>query len=58
MLNNLLEINMTKKKANRVNVLRVRLSDHEFEKLKAFAESHDQNVSHIIREYIRRLPNT
>lgn len=41
----------------RDNVIRVRMSNHETHKLKAFAEKHGVTVSHVIREYVRRLPN-
>jgi predicted DNA-binding protein len=47
---------MTRKKI-RTETLRVRLSVHEDQKLRAFAEHHDHPVSRVIREYIRRLPN-
>lgn len=39
------------------NTLRVRLSDHEMTKLEGYAEKHGWTISHVIREYIRRLPN-
>lgn len=47
---------MGRKRAFRTEWLRVRLTKHEDRKLKAFAESHDRTASHVIREYIRRLP--
>ncbi len=37
--------------------LQIRLSQHEFDKLEAFAQKRDVNMSQVIREYIRRLPN-
>lgn len=45
------------KRSVKSTVLQVRLSEHESEKLQAYAESHEISVSHVIREYIRRLPN-
>jgi hypothetical protein len=39
-------------------MLRVRLTPHENTKLENFAARHGVTVSHIIREYIRRLPNS
>jgi hypothetical protein len=45
------------KKPTKLRTLRVRTSDHEMEKLEAYAERHEVTVSHVIREYIRRLPN-
>jgi hypothetical protein len=39
-------------------VLRVRLTAHELQKLKAFAEGRGVTASHVIHEYIRRLPNS
>ena len=33
------------------------LTDEEFEKLKAYAASKDVSMAHILREYIKRLPN-
>lgn len=38
-------------------VLRVRVTSHQLQKLKAYAEKHDTTVSRVIHEYIRRLPN-
>lgn len=45
------------KRAVKSTMLRVRLSEHESEKLQVYADSHGVSISHIIREYIRRLPN-
>lgn len=39
------------------NVVRVRMTAHEAVKLKAFAEKRGTSVSHVLREYVRRLPN-
>jgi hypothetical protein len=36
--------------------LRVRLTEYEENKLSRYAEKHSVSVSHVIREYIRRLP--
>lgn len=41
----------------KTNIIRIRLTDHELEKLKAFSEEHGWTISHTICEYIRRLPN-
>lgn len=38
--------------------LRVRLTKHQMTKLKEHAKKHGTTVSHIIHEYIRRLPNS
>ena len=43
--------------ANKVMLLRVRLSEHEQMKLETYTTKHDVSMSHVIREYIRRLPN-
>jgi hypothetical protein len=34
----------------------VRLTSYEFEKLQDFADNRGVTMSHVIREYIRRLP--
>jgi hypothetical protein len=49
---------MQSKKAVKSNTLRVRLSDHEMSKLESYAKNHEWTISHVIREYIRRLPNS
>lgn len=38
-------------------LLRIRLTDHERTKLSSYAARHGWTASHVIREYIRRLPN-
>ena len=38
-------------------ILRVRVTSHQFQKLKAHAEKHGVSMSHVIHEYLRRLPN-
>lgn len=50
-------VKVNNKKPTKNTVLRVRLSNHEMTKLEKFAEKRDQTLSHVIREYIRRLPN-
>lgn len=45
-----------KKAQTKVKLLRVRLSEREESKLRAYAERHGRSVSLVIREYIRRLP--
>lgn len=42
----------------RTKMLRVLLSDEEFERLKDYAQSHDRLISEVIRDYIKRLPKT
>lgn len=42
----------------RTKMLRVLLSDKEFEKLKEYAHDNDQKVPEVIRDYIKRLPKT
>jgi hypothetical protein len=41
----------------KTEVLRVRLTKRYREKLKAYAASHGVSESHVINEYIRRLPH-
>ncbi len=48
---------MKTKKVAKSNTLRVRLSERETTKLEAYADAHGWTVSHVIREYIRRLPS-
>jgi len=40
----------------RNKVLRVRLSDEEWERLKSFARAKDHTLTEVIRDYIKRLP--
>jgi len=40
----------------REKLLRVRLSDEEYEWLKDYAESTNRQISEVIRDYIKRLP--
>ena len=40
----------------REKTLRVRLDEKEWQKLQAYADSKAVGMSHIIRDYIRRLP--
>lgn len=44
-------------KARKEKVIRVRVSVHESKKVTAFADKRGTSISHVIREYIRRLPN-
>jgi hypothetical protein len=48
---------MQTKKATKSNTLRIRVSNHELTKLESYAKKHGWTISHVIREYIRRLPN-
>lgn len=48
---------MKGKKTTKEEVLRVRVTAHQLQKLKAHATKHGVTVSHVIHEYIRRLPN-
>lgn len=48
---------MTRKKPMKSEWLRVRIDTHEKNKITAYADKHDRTVAHVIREYIRRLPN-
>ncbi|AFZ12771.1 hypothetical protein Cri9333_1888 [Crinalium epipsammum PCC 9333] len=41
----------------REKTLRVRLDEKEWEKLQVYADSKGVGMSHIIRDYIRRLPH-
>ena len=45
------------KRTLKERLVRVCLSEHEYQKLNAYAEKHEVTVSHVIREYLRRLPN-
>jgi hypothetical protein len=45
------------KRDKRTELLRVRVTPHEKTKLEWYAERHGSDSSHVIREYIRRLPN-
>ncbi|NJO41052.1 MAG: CopG family transcriptional regulator [Cyanobacteria bacterium CRU_2_1] len=40
----------------REKLLRVRLSNKEYEWLKDYAEATDRQISEVIRDYIKRLP--
>jgi len=40
----------------RNKVLRVRLFDEEWERLKSFARAKDYTLTEVIRDYIKRLP--
>jgi predicted DNA-binding protein len=41
---------------SREKTLRVRLSEEEFDRLKAYAEETNRLISEVIRDYIKRLP--
>ncbi|MEH1909951.1 MAG: hypothetical protein V7L05_15290 [Nostoc sp.] len=43
---------------NRPKVYNLRFSDEEWAKLKAYAESKQITPAEILRDYIKRLPNT
>ena len=47
----MVKVNTTKK----TRMLRVRLTEHQYQKLKTFAENRGYTVSHVVTEYIRRL---
>jgi hypothetical protein len=47
---------MKREKPAKIKTLRVRLSQDEDAKLAQFASLHEVTISHVIREYIRRLP--
>ncbi len=47
---------MGQKKPTKEKLLRVRLTEHEESKLRAYAARHDRSMSLVVREYIRRLP--
>lgn len=40
----------------REKMLRVRLSEEEYEQLKDYAQSTKRQISEVIRDYIKRLP--
>lgn len=40
----------------RDKILRVRLSDEEWERLETYAKSKDYTLTEVIRDYIKRLP--
>ena len=47
---------MANKKVVKEKLLRVRLTEREETKLRAYADKHGRSMSLVIREYIRRLP--
>lgn len=53
-----IEVSMNKIKSKKDQVLRVRVTSHQLQKLKLYALNHGVSVSHIIQEYIKRLPNS
>ena len=46
-----------KRQAKKTKVFRARLSERQFNKLYAFAQKHEVTMTHVLHEYIRRLPN-
>ncbi len=40
----------------RNKILRVRLSDEEWERLENYAKSKDYTLTEVIRDYVKRLP--
>jgi hypothetical protein len=48
---------MKRKRLTRKTWIRVRVNQHEYDKLSAYADRHEYTVSHVVREYIRRLPH-
>jgi hypothetical protein len=47
---------MIKKKLRKTDVIRLRVTAWEAEKLRSYAENHGESVSSILRKYIHRLP--
>jgi len=47
----------TKKQVRKERIFRARLTNHQFNKLQAFARRRGVTMTHILNEYIRRLPN-
>ncbi len=47
---------MVRKKVQKTDVIRVRVSVWESEKLRSYAENHGQSMSSVLRAYIHRLP--
>lgn len=48
---------MSPRKESKKEVIRLRLTTYQMLKLKIYAYSRGQSVSHVLREYIRRLPS-
>lgn len=44
-------------RAVKIKTIRIRATEHEDEKLAAFAEKHGKSKSQVLRDYIHRLPN-
>jgi hypothetical protein len=51
------EVSLSHAKQVKDQTLRVRVTAHQLQKLKSHALNRKVTVSHIIHEYIRRLPN-
>jgi hypothetical protein len=47
---------MVKKKLRKTDVIRVRVTAWEAQKLKSYADNHEMSVSDVLRKYIHRLP--
>lgn len=48
---------MERKKQMKSAWVRIRVTEHARKKLYAYAERHEVSVTHVLTEYIRRLPN-
>jgi len=51
------EIMANKKRPKKERIFRARLTDHQFNKLETFARRRGVTMTHVLNEYIRRLPN-
>jgi hypothetical protein len=47
---------VAKKKLKKLDVLRIRVTVWELEKLRSYAEFHNLSMSDVVRRYIHRLP--
>jgi hypothetical protein len=48
---------MAHKKEMKSEWVRIRVTEHFRKKLYAYADRHNVSVTHVLTEYIRRLPN-
>lgn len=48
---------MKRKKPMKSEWIRIRTTKHAKNKLEAYADMHGVSVTHVLTEYIRRLPN-
>lgn len=46
------------KQGTKNKTIKARVTEHQFRKLQAYAESKGVTMSHVLHEYIRRLPNS